>query len=384
MDKRIWLSPPHMSGRESAYVNEAFASNWVAPAGPHITLFEKELGQYTGVNHVAALSSGTSALHLALILLNVQKDDIVLCQSLTFVATANPVVYQGATPAFIDSEWDTWNVCPDALETALKYYHQIGKKPKAVIGVHLYGMPCKLDEVLYLCDKYDVPFLEDAAEALGSIYKNQQAGSFGKMGVFSFNGNKIITTSGGGALVSDDSEFINKARFLATQARDEAVQYEHSEIGYNYRMSNISAGIGRGQLAVLDERVRQRRANYTFYHEMLSPFTGISFQPEAAEAISNRWLTAIRIDPNLTGTTSEVLRKHLESWNIESRPVWKPMHMQPLFSDAPYFGGLIGEQLFAEGLCLPSGSSLSPEEKELIMREMILCITHKQKYPSPE
>jgi pyridoxal phosphate-dependent aminotransferase EpsN len=370
MRDRIWLSPPHMSGREVVYVQEAFDSNWIAPAGPHITAFEEELAQFNNSNHVAALSSGTAALHLALILLNIGKGDIVLCQSLTFVASANPILYQGATPVFIDSETDTWNICPNVLEDALKFYHKVGKKPKAVIGVHLYGMPCMLDEILHLCEKYDVPFIEDAAEALGSMYKNKHAGGFGKIGIFSFNGNKIITTSGGGALVSKDCTLISRAKFLAAQAKDEAPYYAHSEMGYNYRMSNICAGIGRAQLEVLEERVDQRRNNYNFYKHKLSALPGISFQPEPVDIFSNRWLTAIRVDPKLSGTDREKIRLHLESCNIESRPVWKPMHLQLLFKDAPYFGGSIGELLFNEGLCLPSGSSLISTDRYKIAAEI--------------
>lgn len=366
MDKRIWLSPPHMSGNEADYINEALAGNWVAPAGPHTTAFEKELGQFSNSSHVAALASGTAAIHLALVLLNVNRGDIVICQSLTFVASANPILYQGATPVFIDSESETWNMCPNALENALKHYTRLGKRPKAVIGVHLYGMPCMLDEILELCNTYDVPFIEDAAEALGSFYKDKPAGSFGKMGIFSFNGNKIITTSGGGALISDDSFLISKARFLATQARDEAAYYQHSEVGYNYRMSNISAGIGRAQLEVLDQRIKQRQANYAFYHEVLSTVPGVHFQPEPPGFISNRWLTVIRIDPGQSRTESETIRQRLESHDIESRPVWKPMHLQPLFKDAPYFGGAISEQLFTEGLCLPSGSALLHDDLHLV------------------
>lgn len=347
------------------YIQNAFESNWLAPVGPNIDAFERELGRYVGCDHVAALSSGTAALHLALVMLDVQQDDIVLCQSLTFVASANPILYQKAIPVFIDSEEHTWNICPNALEDALKYYSRIGKKPKAIIGVHLYGMPCQMDEILGLCTKYDVPFIEDAAEALGSVYKGKQAGSLGEMGIFSFNGNKIITTTGGGALLSKNGQFINRAKFLATQARDSAPHYEHSQIGYNYRMSNICAGFGRGQLEVVNERVAQRRANYLHYNGKLGKIPGITFQPEPEGSFSNRWLTAFIIDRQLSGgiDRDKIIEK-LASENIESRPVWKPMHLQPLFKTAPYFGGKIAEKLFANGLCLPSGSGLS--ETDLI------------------
>ena len=365
--KRILLSAPHMSGREMKYIEQAFAQNWIAPVGPNIDRFEEELAGYVGSKHAAALNSGTAALHLALILLNVKQNDIVLCQSLTFAASANPIVYQGATPVFIDSETESWNICPDALESALKYYEQIGKRPKAVIGVHLYGMPCKLDDILYLCQKYEVPFIEDAAEALGSTYNGKKLGSFGEMSVISLNGNKIITTSGGGALLSNQQNLITKAKFLATQAREDAIHYEHAEVGYNYRMSNICAGIGRGQLEVIEERVKQRRANYSFYRENLQHLPGLTFQEEPSGSYSNRWLTAIQIDPVLSGgLTSENIRKRLLEENIESRPVWKPMHLQPVFKDAPYFGSDVSESIFKKGLCLPSGSSLSAIETEQI------------------
>jgi dTDP-4-amino-4,6-dideoxygalactose transaminase len=361
--KKIWLSSPHMSGRELPYVQEAFAGNWIAPLGPNVDAFERELCAATGAAHAAALSSGTAALHLALVMLDVGPGDVVLCQTFTFSASANPIVYQGATPVFIDSEPDTWNLSPEALEEALRYYASRGKRPKAVIGVHLYGMPAKIDEILAICARYEVPFVEDAAEALGATYRGQNAGTFGRLSVLSFNGNKIITTSGGGALLSAEESLVTKARFLATQARDAAPHYEHSQIGYNYRMSNVCAGIGRGQLEVLAERVAQRRANFEQYHQKLSGLPGLSFQPEAAGSFSNRWLTGILIDPVQTrGITSETVRLALEKENIEARPLWKPMHMQPVFAEAPYFGGSVAAELFANGLCLPSGSNLSPED----------------------
>ena len=352
-----------MSGREMRYIQEAFDNNWVAPAGPHLTAFEAQLARYTGVAHAAALSSGTAAIHLALVLLNVQRDDLVICQSLTFAGSANPIVYQGAKPMFIDSEMATWNICPNALEEALKNCDRKGKKPKALIGVHLYGMPMLTHEILCLSQKYGVPIIEDAAEALGSIYEGKKVGSFGDMSIISFNGNKIITTSGGGALLSKHKDYIDKAHFLAMQARDQAVHYEHSEIGYNYRMSNVCAGIGRGQLEVIEDRVLQRRKNYDWYYNNLSSIPGIGFQIEPKNAHSNRWLTAITMDPDLIDTYPEQLRKHLDLHNIESRPVWKPMHLQPVYKDAPYFGGKNAELLFKRGLCLPSGSNLS--EKDL-------------------
>jgi dTDP-4-amino-4,6-dideoxygalactose transaminase len=370
-ENRIWLSSPHMSGNEMKYIQEAFDTNWIAPVGPNITAFENALGHYAGC-YAAALSSGTAALHLALILLNVSRGDIVLCQSLTFAASANPIVYQGATPVFIDSENDTWNIDPDALETALRYYVQKDKRPKAVIGVHLYGMPCKLDDILFLCKKYEVPFIEDAAEALGSTYKGRKLGGFGDLGVLSFNGNKIITTSGGGALLSSRAGYVEKSKFLATQARDNAAHYEHSQIGYNYRMSNVCAGIGRGQLEVIGERVNQRRANFDFYKQRLGNLTGVSFQNEGPESFSNRWLTAVLIDPDLfAGLTAEDLRQHLLKGNFESRLVWKPMHLQPVFKGAPYFGGKVAEDIFDKGLCLPSGSNLRYSEQEVVAEKIL-------------
>ncbi|WP_247235951.1 DegT/DnrJ/EryC1/StrS aminotransferase family protein [Telluribacter sp. SYSU D00476] len=365
---KIWLSSPHLGGHELKYVQEAFDTNWVAPLGPNVNAFEGELASYVGTAHAAALSSGTAALHLALVMLGVGPGDLVLCQSFTFAASANPIVYQGATPVFIDSEPTTWNICPEALETALKKYSAQAQRPKAVIGVHLYGMPARLDEVLAVCEKYEVPFIEDAAEALGSSYRGRKLGSFGTMSVLSFNGNKIITTSGGGALLSNDKALINQARFLATQARDPAPHYQHSHIGYNYRLSNVCAGIGRGQLEVLDERVAQRRANYTYYTQELGHLPGIAFQQEPEGSYSNRWLSCITIDPaEAGGTTRERVRLRLEEESIESRPLWKPMHMQPIFRDAPYFGGRVAEELFERGLCLPSGSNLTDHDRSRIV-----------------
>ncbi|AXE21141.1 pyridoxal phosphate-dependent aminotransferase [Runella rosea] len=360
---KIWLSSPHLSGHEQKYVQEAFAANWIAPLGPNVDGFERDLCTYVGAGHAAALSSGTAALHLALILLGVGNGDVVLCQSFTFAASANPIVYQGATPVFVDSELDSWNISPDALETAIKSEKAKGKNVKAVIAVHLYGMPAQMREIQEICQLHDIPLIEDAAEALGASYQGKKMGSFGLLNVLSFNGNKIITTSGGGALLSDNEAFIQKARFLATQARDNAPHYQHSEIGYNYRLSNICAGIGRGQMEVIDERVAQRRANFAFYERELSGIEGITFQPEAEGSFSNRWLSCIVVNPKLTGgITRETIRLALASQNIEARPLWKPMHLQPIFQDAPFYGKSISERLFENGLCLPSGSNLTQEE----------------------
>lgn len=358
------------------YIQEAFDSNWIAPVGPNIDAFEEGLCQYTGSKYALALSSGTAALHLTLLALGIGKDDIVLCQSLTFVATANPIMYVGATPVFIDSEPITWNVCPNALEDAIRHYAGIGQKPKAIIVVHLYGMPAMLDEILYLCKKYDIPLIEDAAEALGSEYKGRKVGTFGDIGVLSFNGNKIITTSGGGAMLSDDVKYIEKARFLASQAREPVVHYEHGEVGYNYRMSNVCAGIGRGQLEVIDERVRQRRANFEFYQNALDGIARISFQAGNSKAFSNRWLTALYIeDPGINPSSIQHL---LFEERIESRPVWKPMHLQELYKTLPRFGGSVSERLFEHGICLPSGSNLSEPETWTIIAKLLSVIEHRR------
>lgn len=355
-----------MGNKEFEYVKEAFDSNWIAPLGPHVDAFEKDLASYLGGDlHVAALISGTAALHLALILADVKAGDEVICQSFTFSASANPIVYQGATPVFVDSGTDTWNMSPVFLESAINDRLKKGKKPKAIIPVHLYGMPAKMKDILEISERYDIAVIEDAAESLGSTYQGRVTGTFGKMSILSFNGNKIITTSGGGALVAHDPELIQRARFLATQARDPAPHYQHSHIGYNYRLSNVSAGIGRGQMAVLSDRIKQRRANYERYAKELGAIPGISFQPEPEGSYSNRWLTAILVDPGQTGgVTREDIRLALERDNIESRPLWKPMHLQPVFTDSPYYGKKVSENLFDQGLCLPSGSNLS--EKDLI------------------
>lgn len=366
-----------MGEKEFEYVREAFDTNWIAPLGPHVNGFEKDieacLGQGT---HVAALSAGTAAIHLALVLLDVKAGDEVICQSLTFSASANPIVYQGATPVFVDSETDTWNMSPRGLQVAIEDRLRNGKKPKAIIPVHLYGMPAKMDEIMAIAQEFDIPVIEDAAEALGSRYKGQACGTFGKIGVLSFNGNKIITTSGGGALVAKDPELVDKARFLATQARDPAPHYQHSHIGYNYRMSNVCAGIGRGQMEVLTARVKQRRDNYRRYLDALGSIPGITFLPEPDGLFSNRWLTTIRVDPAGTdGVSREDIRTALEKENIESRPLWKPMHLQPVFKEAPFYGDGVSERLFEQGLCLPSGSNMTEEEQSRVILQVKKCLS---------
>lgn len=365
---RIFLSPPHMGGNEEKYVKEAFDTNWVAPLGVNVNEFEKALISYTNAKHIVVLVSGTSALHLALIVLGVKAGDEVIASSFTFIATINPIIYQGATPVLVDSEPDTWNICPDYLELAIIDRLSKGKKPKAIIVVHLYGMPAKMDRIMEIANRYMIPVIEDSAEALGSKYDGKALGTTGILGVLSFNGNKIITTSGGGALISNDQELIERSRFLATQARDNAPHYQHSEIGFNYRISNITAGIGRGQLEVIEQRVDQRRANFMFYKKILDGYKGISFQEEPNNRFfSNRWLTAIIIDPDLNnGLNREDIRIALEAKNIESRPLWKPMHLQPVFADCPFYGDGVAERLFKNGLCLPSGSNLNKIEHEWI------------------
>jgi len=371
MKNKIWLSSPHIGTNELQYVKEAFATNWIAPLGPHVNAFELGLQNQTQTKHAAALSSGTSALHLALILLGVKAGDTVFCQSITFSASANPIAYQDAIPVFIDSEMDTWNMDPLLLRTALEDAKQNGKLPKAIIPVHLYGMPAKMDEILSIANEYGVPVIEDAAEALGSSIDNKPCGSFGEFGVLSFNGNKIITTSGGGALISEKAEMIEKARFLATQARDVAPHYQHSHIGYNYRMSNILAGIGRGQLEVLNDRVASRRNNFQRYKQYFSKYNNagfdIKFQEELDGYYSNRWLTCILVDPSKNkGLTREEIRLAMEAENIETRPLWKPMHQQPVFSSSINYLNGVSDKLFENGLCLPSGSNLTEDEFERI------------------
>ncbi len=367
MNNKIWLSSPHMGGKEEVYVKEAFDTNWIAPLGPHVDGFEKDIISYTNTKGAAALSSGTSAIHLALILLGVKPGDEVICQSFTFSASANPIVYQGAIPVFVDSEKDTWNMCPHHLRVAITDRIANGKKPKAIIPVHLYGMPSKMEAILAVANEFDIPVIEDAAEALGSTINGKACGTFGELGILSFNGNKIITTSGGGALVADNEAYISKARFLATQARDAAPHYQHSEIGYNYRMSNVCAAIGRGQMEVLPERIDQRRANYSYYKNELQGIDGIIFVNEPDGYFSNRWLTTILVKPETTGgITREDIRLQLEKENIESRPLWKPMHLQPVFEQFDFYGNGVAEKLFENGLCLPSGSNLSISDLEKV------------------
>ncbi|MGG3520702.1 aminotransferase class I/II-fold pyridoxal phosphate-dependent enzyme [Bacillus pseudomycoides] len=370
-NKRIFLSPPHMSGNEQKYINQAFEQNWIAPLGPNVDAFEHQIAEYIGVKSAAAVSAGTAAIHLALQLLGVNRDDTVFCSSLTFAASANPIAYQGAEPIFIDSEPDTWNMSPVALEKAFEDAKASGKLPKAVIVVHLFGQSAKMDEIMDVCDKYGVLVVEDSAESLGTTYKGKQTGSFGKFGIFSFNGNKIITTSGGGMLVSNDEVAIQKARFLSTQARDPAVHYEHSHIGYNYRMSNIVAGVGRAQLEVLNNRVQARRDIFTRYKTALGELPGITFMPEFEDAVPNRWLSTLLIDEKVTGVTYLDVIEALAAQNIEARPVWKPLHRQPVFAGSKYYThgdtDSISDKLFSQGLCLPSGSSMTVEDQERVI-----------------
>lgn len=367
---KIWLSSPHMGGKEQEYIKEAFDTNWIAPLGPHVTGFEQDLEHYLGTNcQVAALSSGTAALHLALIVLGVQAGDEVICQSMTFAASANPIVYLGATPIFVDSEAQTWNICPIALEQAIVDRIQKGKKPKAIIAVHLYGVPFKAKEIKAIAEKYEIPIIEDSAEALGSTYEGQACGTLGDIGILSFNGNKIITTSGGGALVTHNAKTKEKVVFLATQARDQAPHYQHSEIGYNYRMSNVCAGIGRGQIEVLDKHVKARQSMQAFYKEVFQEVPGVAVMQAQENTVANYWLSAILIDEKQTkGITREMLRLAFEKENIESRPLWKPMHKQPVFAACPYYGGTVAEELFDNGLCLPSGSNLTDEDRQRIKK----------------
>ncbi|WP_417608035.1 DegT/DnrJ/EryC1/StrS family aminotransferase [Owenweeksia hongkongensis] len=373
--EKIWLSSPHMGSNEQKFVNEAFDTNWIAPLGPHVNGFEADIQSYNHVAHAAALTSGTAAIHLSLILNEVGAGDYVLVQSFTFSATINPIIYQGAVPIFIDSEEDTWNMCPEALEEAVqnclagKYGE--GKLPKAIIPVHLYGMPAKMDAIMKVANTHGIPVIEDAAESLGSTYHDKHTGTFGKMGIYSFNGNKIITTSGGGALVSEDADLIQKARFLATQARDDAPHYQHSHVGYNYRLSNVLAGIGRGQMQVLDDRISARRANFERYKKYFAEVNtkgySIELQQEPQGSFSNRWLSCIVINPEVNkGLTREAVRLAMEAKNIESRPLWKPMHLQPVFEKYPFVSTGVSERLFDVGLCLPSGSNLTDEDFERI------------------
>ncbi|MGB2086551.1 MAG: aminotransferase class I/II-fold pyridoxal phosphate-dependent enzyme [Flavobacteriaceae bacterium] len=371
INDKIWLSSPHMGDRELKNVQEAFATNWISPAGPFLAVFEEKLANYCSTKAAVAISSGTAGIHLALRLLDIKPGDTILCQSFTFVGSCNPILYEKATPVFVDSEPDTWNICPQALEEAIIALEQQDQKPKAIIVVHLYGMPAKMKEINSLSIKYNIPIIEDAAEALGSSIDGKACGAFGALGILSFNGNKIITTSGGGALLSNNPDWIDKARFLATQAKDTAPHYEHSQQGYNYRLSNVAAAIGVGQLEVLEQRIAARRENYAFYRQLLGQVEGITFLDEPQGYKSNRWLSCILIDPSKTkGISRETLRLALEKHNIESRPLWKPMHRQPLFKDAPFYGNGISDRLFDRGLCLPSGSNLTTEQKERIASQL--------------
>lgn len=364
-NKKIWLSLAHMGGHEQKFIQEAFDTNWVVPLGPNVNGFEEDLRKFLGQDvHTVALSSGTAAIHLALVQLEVQRGDEVICQSFTFAASANPITYLGATPVFVDSEPDTWNMSPIFLQEAIKdRIAKTGKNPKAIIPVHLYGMPSKMDEIMAIANRYDIPVLEDAAEALGSEYKGQKCGTFGEFACLSFNGNKMITTSGGGALVCRSEGEAKRTMFYATQARDNAPHYEHSKIGYNYRMSNICAGIGRGQMMVLEEHIARRREIHQQYKNAFQEIAGIEvFDNSSSDFDSNHWLTCILVDKKQTGFTREDLRLAMDAANIETRPLWKPMHLQPVFANAPFYGDNTSEQLFEKGLCLPSGSSLSDED----------------------
>ncbi|HEY9874063.1 MAG TPA: aminotransferase class I/II-fold pyridoxal phosphate-dependent enzyme [Candidatus Obscuribacterales bacterium] len=367
MHKQILLSTPHMGTHEQEFVKEAFDTNWIAPVGPHVDAFEQEFCKVVGASHAAAVSSGTAALHLALQLIGVSPGDEVFCSTLTFIATASPITYLGAKPVFIDSDRTSWNMNPDLLLEALEIRARQGKLPKAVVLVHLYGQSSDIEPILEACDRYEIPLIEDAAESLGATYKERSPGTFGRIGIYSFNGNKIITTSGGGMLVSEDPDLVAKARFLATQARDPAPHYQHSEIGYNYRLSNVLAGIGRGQLRVLSDRVAARRRNFEVYQQTLGKLPGIEFMPEATFGYSTRWLTCLTIDPDAFGADREQVRLALAKQQIEARPVWKPLHLQPVFAECECIGGAVSEDLFARGLCLPSGSNLTLEDLERVI-----------------
>jgi dTDP-4-amino-4,6-dideoxygalactose transaminase len=378
-NSKIWLSSPHMGGTEQKYVQEAFDTNWIAPLGPNVNGMEKDLERYLGNDsHVGALSSGTAAIHLGLVILGVQAGDEVICQSMTFSASANPILYLGATPIFIDSEQATWNLCPVALEKAIVQEIAKGKKPKAIIAVHLYGVPYQIEVIRAIADAYKIPILEDSAEAFGSSFKGQKCGTFGDIGVLSFNGNKIITTSGGGAIVTASKELKDKAVFFATQSRDDAPHYQHSEIGYNYRMSNICAGIGRGQMEVLDAHVQLRRDMHDFYVDLFNDIDAVTvFTAPDSDYFANYWLSAILVAPSeATGINREALRLAFDVANIESRPLWKPMHLQPLFYNYPFYGTNVAETLFENGLCLPSGSNLTEEERERI-KEVVFSMFKK-------
>lgn len=366
---KIWLSVPHISGYEKKYIDEAFETNWISSVGPNLTFFEQKLEQYLGESkHVAVLNTGTAAIHLGLILLGVKAGDEVLCQTMTFSASANPIIYQGGIPVFIDSEPETWNICPRALELAIKDRISKGKKPKAIIAVHIYGIPYRINEVRAIADQYEIPILEDSAEALGSSYKGQKCGTFGDISIISFNGSKIITTSGGGAIITKSKVLKDKAIFLATQSKENAYYYQHNEIGYNYRMSNVSAGIGRGQLQVLDDYVHLRRKIHDFYNDLFQEINGVYvFKVLNNDYFSNYWLTTILVNPSETGgITNKQIKLELDKEDIECRLLWKPLHTQPIFKEYPYYGTNISEKLFENGLCLPSSSNLNDFDKERI------------------
>lgn len=367
----ILLSSPHMGGTEEKYVQEAFDTNWIAPLGNNVNEFEKQVKEFTGSQAACALSSGTAGIHIALDLLGVQQDDVVFCSSLTFIASANPILYLGAEPVFIDSDLESWNMSPIALEKAFKAYEEKGKMPKAVVIVNLYGQSAKMDELMAICDKYNVPVVEDAAESLGALYKGRMSGTFGKFGIFSFNGNKIITTSGGGMIISDDEEMIQKALKKATQARDQAVHYQHSEVGYNYRLSNVSAGVGRGQMEVLEQRVKEKREIFKRYDEALGGIDGIEMMPELEDTYHNRWLSTMTIDSEKLGVTALEIVEYLAKNNIEARPVWKPMHMQPLFAECDYFSEEDNSKyLYENGICLPSDTKMTVEQQEIVIEKI--------------
>lgn len=365
-NNRLYLSPPYMSGEERLLVDEVFDSNWIAPLGPMVNAFEKEFAEVVGTGYAAALSSGTASLHLALRLLNIDQGDKVICSSFTFIGSVNPIIYQGAEPVFIDCDSESWNMDPNLLDEEIRRMAANGSLPKAVIVVHLYGQSANMDPILQTCAEFNIPVIEDAAEALGARYKDKNVGSIGRLGIFSFNGNKIITTSSGGMLVADDEELIEQAIFLATQARDQAPHYEHTQIGYNYRMSNVLAAIGRAQLRILDQKVQKRREVFSSYERLLGKIPGIKFMPEPEWSYSNRWLTCITIDPDKFGATREDIRLLLEKYNIESRPLWKPMHMQPVFQQYRMVGGEVSENIFKHGLCLPSGTAMTENDVQFV------------------
>jgi dTDP-4-amino-4,6-dideoxygalactose transaminase len=371
---KIWLSSPHLSGKESVYVQDALDSNWVAPLGPYVNQMEVALATQTNTKAAALLSSGTAAIHLALRLLKVQQGDVVICQSFTFSGSANPILYEKAQPIFIDSEADTWNMCPIALEQAILSAIKENNKPKAIIVVHLYGMPAKMDEILALATQYQIPVIEDAAEAIGSAYKGKACGGLSDFGILSFNGNKLITTSGGGALLSNNEAYIAKARFLASQAKDSSPHYEHTELGFNYRLSNVSAAIGVAQLEVLEERVAARRHNFDYYKNALQHIEELTFLEEPEGCFSNRWLSCILVNDKNNKIDPTKIRLALEAENIESRPLWKPMHLQPIFKGSMYFGHKVSENLFLKGLCLPSGSNLSQEDLNRVVLKIKSCL----------